>query len=149
MYLIFEGIDAAGKDVLRAEFEKKTGYRHNAITRLFASQLVYSAYYKRPLWTNQKTREAYVQDAKKFIRVFRPLIVLVTANDEVTRARMRIRGEDPIDHPDPVLARVLFRSAIRVLEVPEKLFLEIDTTENPPLHTLAAIVESRVRTLEG
>jgi thymidylate kinase len=149
MYIIFEGIDAAGKDVLRAEFEKRTGFRHNAITRLFASQLVYSAYYKRPLWMNQAARIEYIQDAQRFIRLHKPLTVFVTADDEVTRARMRTRGENPVEHPDPSVAKVLFRSMIRVLGVPDRLLLEIDTSNNPPLSTLAMMVESRVKTLEG
>jgi len=149
MVIVFEGPDASGKDVLRNVFMQRTSYAHTAVTRFGLSQLVYSAYFKRPLWTVPLQRRAYVDMLKKFTRVVKPLTVFTYATQDAVDARVKSRGEDPALQPSVMATYTLYKQVISMVGIPDKLLVMIDTTGDPPLTTLSEVVESRIRTLEG
>ncbi len=148
MIVIFEGPDAAGKDVVRDKFEELTKYEHTCVTRFYLSQLVYSRYYKRPQWESQGQRMKMERDIKKFLLLVNPLIVYCYADCGVLEDRIRRRGEKVEAQPDCEVIKDLFEKIFTEYHV-ERNLLRLDTSLCPPLEELSYRIVGKIKSLEG
>jgi len=146
--VVFEGADASGKDTLKDAVEQRSGYAHNCVMRFGFSQLVYGAYYRRPIWTDLRKRREHVFLVRGFIRLARPLYVYTYASRETLEKRILARGESLDTQPSPDTVHGLFLDMFELVGISNRALLAIDTTGDPPVTTLARIVESRIKTLE-
>lgn len=146
MLVIFEGPDAAGKTSLLRKFNTVTGYSHITVDRLHLSHMVYARYYCRKEFTDLALRTAAASAVKKFVVEEKPLIVFVRADPHVLMKRIRDRGEDPDQEPDPVQVEEIYEEEIRELGIHERL-LRLDTSFAPDLEGLARRIEGKVDSL--
>ena len=145
--LIFEGADASGKDILKTTIEKSGDYSHTCVMRFGFSQLVYGAYFKRPIWTNPKKRLAHVTVVRNLLKAVRPLYVYTYATPETLRERILRRGEKPELQPDSTAIDVLYRQMFELVGINGYQLLELDTTGDPDLNELVKSVEVKIQAL--
>lgn len=123
--IIFEGVDASGKDYMHKAFSKYTDFHYFGMTRGFVSAIVYTKLYSRRFNLGGHHRLA-----KRFMPIFQPLIVYCYATDEVLMNRLMARKETV---PSIVQFRKtdeLFKQVLKEY-VPAKNLVRIDTSSNP------------------
>ncbi len=147
MLVIFEGADGAGKGVLLRAFRSLTNFAHLEWDRGYLSRLVYSEYYKRPMFTMPKLRKTAIAEFKKFVRVNKPLIVYLKADPEVLAKRIVCRGEDLSEGPDPRVVVPMFERWLHELDFMDRV-LEIDTTNEPDLEKLSIQIVKKINQLQ-
>lgn len=149
MIVVWEGMDASGKDVLRACFERMTEFGHTCVVRLHLSDLVYARYFGRPRWTDRTVREKFIVGARKFIEVMQPLYVYVTASNQTLARRIENRGESLRDQPRMDTVREYFEDSIRIFGLEHSSnFVRVQTDIGLTLTGACRIVERAVRDLE-
>lgn len=144
MLVVFEGPDGAGKTLLMREFNEATNYKHVAVDRMYLSHMVYARCFRRATCKTDIDAQAVFKD---FLRSMKPLIVYMTASVEVLNERIKSRGENPADGPDPIFVMDLYSSYIKAT-VPKECLLEIDTTSSPDLHDLTARITRKIKALK-
>lgn len=140
--IIFEGLDASGKDYLRLGFSEYTNHRYICVTRMFISSVVYAELYSRA-----SESAAHFNMLIKFMSQFNPCVVYCDAHDGVLDARILQRGEEAVD---PVLRAKTRAIYERVLleRVPAKNLVRIDTSRNPAIEHMSKVILETLKTID-
>ncbi len=77
----------------------------------------------------------------------KPLFVYMTADEGVLDKRIRSRGEDPSESPNPSAVKLAFEQWIDTLGLDERL-LRIDTTCDPDMDSLVETVVNKIKKLQ-
>lgn len=145
--VIFEGVDGSGKGTLLRAFREATRYAHLEWDRGYLSRLVYAQYYGRPTYTDPKLLKESISEFKKFLKTSRPLVVYLYAREDVLNKRIRARGEDPSQSPNPVVVSGIFNKWLEYFDLEERL-ATFDTSGDPDLGKMVDVITKRLKQLQ-
>lgn len=135
MFVVFEGLDKAGKGTLEWEFLKATNFKHMVIDRGPMGYMTFDKIFGRS--TKLGDRD-FIHYARKITKSDDYLIVYCTVNESVAKERLEAHNETcPYDYGE---AQQLYRRNIERYYKPEKV-IEIDTTVLPVGRCVELIVE--------
>lgn len=122
MWVIFEGLDKAGKTTLEWEFLKATNFKHMVIDRGPVGYMTFDKIFGRS--TKLGDRD-FIHHSRKIMKNPDFIVVYCFANDEVAAERLKEHNEKcPYDYGE---AQKLLRNNIRRFYKSEKV-LELDTS---------------------
>lgn len=135
MFVVFEGLDKAGKGTLEREFLKATNFKHMVIDRGPAGYMTFDKIFGRS--TKLGDRD-FIHYARKITKSNDYLIVYCVANRSVVEERLKAHNETcPYDYDE---ASELYRKNVYRYYKPCKI-VEIDTTFLPVGRCVELIVE--------
>lgn len=135
MFLVFEGLDKAGKGTLEWEFLKATNFKHMVIDRGPMGYMTFDKIFGRS--TKLGDRD-FIHYARKITKSDDYLIVHCIVNESVAKERLQAHNETcPYDYAE---AQKLLRKNIERYYKPERV-IEIDTTFLPVERCVELIVE--------
>lgn len=135
MFVVFEGLDKAGKTTLEWEFLKATNFKHMVIDRGPMGYMTFDKIFGRS--TKLGDRD-FIHYARKITKSDDYLIVYCVADNFTVEKRLEAHNETcPYDYDD---AQKLLRKNIERYYKPEKV-IEIDTSFLPIGRCVELIVE--------
>jgi len=140
--IILEGPADSGKSQLKEVIEQRSSYASTVMVGFGISQLVYAAYFKRPLWTSAALRDAHVAMVRRFLRAVHPLYVLTRTSSVVSDFRAAAR-------PSADAVYKLYLQMFTLVGVPACRLLKINMLGTLQASQVSGIIESRVRTMAG
>ena len=121
MFVVFEGLDKAGKTTLEWEFLKATNFKHMVIDRGPVGYMTFDKIFGRS--TKLGDRD-FIHYARKITKSDDYLIVYCVANKPIVEKRLEAHNETcPYDYDE---ANRIYRRNIERYYKPEKV-IEIDT----------------------
>lgn len=143
MFVIFEGLDKAGKTTLEWEFLKATNFKHMVIDRGPMGYMTFDKLFGRS--TKLGDRD-FVHYARKITKSDDYMIVYCTVDKEIADKRLEEHGETcPYDYAK---AQKLYRDNVRRYYREDKT-LELDTGVHSIEECVALIVEKLQEVLKG
>lgn len=122
MWVIFEGLDKAGKTTLEREFLKATDFKHMVIDRGPVGYKTFDKIFNR---TTKLGDQDFVHQARKIMKSKDFMVVYCFADSAVVTKRLKKHGEKcPYDYNK---AQTLLRNNVRRYYRREKT-LELDTS---------------------
>lgn len=122
MWVIFEGLDKAGKTTLEWEFLKATNFKHMVIDRGPVGYLVFDKLFNR---STKLGDQEFIHQARKIMKSGDFMVVYCTVEKDHAAARLLAHNEEcPYDYAK---AQKLYRDAIHRYYYGKKV-LEVDTT---------------------
>lgn len=135
MFVVFEGLDKAGKTTLEWEFLKATNFKHMVIDRGPMGYMTFDKIFGRS--TKLGDRD-FIHFARKITKSDDYMIVYCTVDKNVADARLKAHNETcPYDYNK---AQKLYRDNVHRYYRADKV-LEIDTTFLPIERCVELIVE--------
>ena len=121
MWVIFEGLDKAGKTTLEWEFLKATNFKHMVVDRGPVGYMTFDKLFDRE--TKLGTQD-FIHQARKIMKNQDFMVVYCFASEEIVAKRLKEHHEEcPYNYKE---AQKLLRSNINRYYRPEKV-LELDT----------------------
>lgn len=122
MWVIFEGLDKAGKTTLEWEFLKATNFKHMVVDRGPVGYMTFDKLFDRE---TKLGNQDFIHHARKIMKSQDFMIVYCTVNKDVADARLKAHDETcPYDY---VKAQKLYRDNVHRYYRDDKV-LEVDTT---------------------
>lgn len=122
MWVIFEGLDKAGKTTLEWEFLKATNFKHVVIDRGPIGYLTFDKLFGRE---TKLGNQEFIHQARKIMKSKDFMVVYCTANKDTVAARLKAHGEScPYDYEK---AQKLYKNNVHRFYHDDKI-IEIDTT---------------------
>ena len=122
MWVIFEGLDKAGKTTLEWEFLKATNFKHMVIDRGPIGYMTFDKLFNRE---TKLGNQDFIHQARKISKNQDFMIVYCHASEDVVAKRLKEHNEEcPYNYGK---AQKLYRNNVRRFYRPEKT-LELDTT---------------------
>lgn len=135
MWVIFEGLDKAGKTTLEWEFLKATNYKHIVIDRGPASYMTFDKLFNRETKLGNQT---FIKQARKINKSKDFFVVYCYASEDVAAKRLKEHNEEcPYNYSK---AQKLLRDNIKRYYNQNKV-IEIDTSNMTPDECVKLIVE--------
>lgn len=135
MFVVFEGLDKAGKTTLEWEFLKATNFKHMVVDRGPMGYMTFDKIFGRS--TKLGDRD-FIHFARKITKSDDYMIVYCKVSKEVAEARLKAHSETcPYDYKD---AQKLYDYNVRRYYKPDRV-VEIDTTFLPVERCVELIVE--------
>lgn len=135
MWVIFEGLDKAGKTTLEWEFLKATNFKHMVIDRGPVGYMTFDKLFNRE--TKSGTQD-FIHQARKIMKNPDFMVVYCFVSKEVAEKRLAEHNEEcPYDYGK---AQRLLRNNISRYYNPEK-FLELDTSRLTISECVQMIIE--------
>ena len=138
MWVIFEGLDKAGKGTLEWEFLKATNFKHMVIDRGPMGYMTFDKLFDRE---TKLGNQDFIHQARKITKNQDFMVVYCYASEDVVAKRLEEHNEEcPYDYGK---AQKLLRDNIHRYYKPEKT-LELDTSYK----TIAECVQLIIKKLE-
>lgn len=138
MWVIFEGLDKAGKTTLEWEFLKATNFKHMVIDRGPVGYMTFDKLFNRETKTGTQD---FIHHSRKIMKNPDFMVVYCFASEEVAAKRLNEHNEEcPYDYGK---AQKLLRDNVRRFYKPEKT-LELDTSDM----TIPECVQMIIKKLE-
>lgn len=138
MWVIFEGLDKAGKTTLEWEFLNATNFKHMVIDRGPVGYMIFDKLFDRE---TKLGNQDFIHQARKIMKNQDFLVVYCFASEDVVNKRLKEYDEKvPYDYTK---AQKLLRNNIRRFYKCEKT-LELDTSNK----TISECVQMIVKKLE-
>lgn len=135
MFVVFEGLDKAGKTTLEWEFLKATNFKHIVIDRGPIGYMVFDKIFDRATKIGNNN---FIHQARKLTKSKDFMIVYCFANESIVKKRLAEHNETcPYNYTK---AQKLYESNIKRFYKSEKV-LEIDTTNQSIEECVKLIVE--------
>lgn len=135
MWVIFEGLDKAGKTTLEWEFLKATNFKHVVIDRGPVGYMTFDKVLGRE---TKLGNQEFIHQARKIMKSGDFMVVYCTVDEATAEERLMLHGETcPYDYAK---AQKLYRDNVRRYYKPEKT-LELDTTNKSIGECVELIVE--------
>ena len=135
MFVVFEGLDKAGKGTLELEFLKATNFKHIVIDRGPMGYMTFDKLFGRS--TKLGDRD-FIHYARKITKSNDYMIVYCVVDKRVAEERLKARNEEcPYDYDK---AQKLYRDNVHRYYRADKV-MELDTTFLPVEHCVELIVE--------
>lgn len=135
MWVIFEGLDKAGKTTLEWEFLKATNFKHVVIDRGPVGYMTFDKILGRE---TKLGNQEFINQARKICKNKDFMIVYCTCDANTALERIKAHNEEcPYDYAK---AQKLYRDNVRMYYKPEKT-LELDTTNKSIDECVELIVE--------
>ena len=143
MWVIFEGLDKAGKTTLEWEFLKATDFKHVVIDRGPVGYMVFDKLFDRE---TKLGNQNFIHQARKIMKSQDFMVVYCTVDKNVADARLKAYNEEcPYDY---VKAQKLYRDSVHRYYKDEKV-LEIDTTHLSVGRCVELIIEKLEEVQKG
>lgn len=143
MWVIFEGLDKAGKTTLEWEFLKATNFKHMIIDRGPVGYMVFDKLFGR---STKLGDQDFIHHARKIMKSKDYMVVYCTVDKKVADKRLKKHKETcPYDY---IKAQKLYRDNIRRYYRTEKT-LELDTTNLPVDECVKMIIEKLEEVQKG
>ena len=143
MWLIFEGLDKAGKTTLEWEFLKATNFKHMVIDRGPIGYMTFDRLFNRE---TKLGNQDFIHQARKIMKNQDFMVVYCFASKEVVDKRFKEHNENvPYDY---CKAQKLLRDNICRFYRPEKI-LELDTGNNSIQECVQMIIEKLKEVQKG
>lgn len=143
MWVIFEGLDKAGKTTLEWEFLKATNFKHVVIDRGPVGYMTFDKIFGRG---TKLGNQEFIHQARKIMKSNDFMVVYCTVEKETVEERLALHGETcPYDY---IKAQKLYRDSVRRYYRPEKT-LELDTTNKSIDECVELIVEKLKEVQQG
>ena len=138
MWVIFEGLDKAGKTTLEWEFLKATNFKHIVIDRGPVGYMTFDKLFSRE---TKSGNQDFIHQSRKIMKNPDFMVVYCFVSEEVAAKRLDEHNEKcPYDYGK---AQRLLRDNVRRFYKPEKV-LELDTGNR----TIAECVQMVIEKLE-
>lgn len=138
MWVIFEGLDKAGKTTLEWEFLKATNFKHMVIDRGPMGYMTFDKLFDRE---TKLGNQDFIKQARRIMKTRDFMVVYCYAQPDVAAARLKDHNEDcPYDY---VKAQKMLRDNIHRFYRREKT-LELDTSNR----TIDECVKMIIKKLE-
>lgn len=135
MWVIFEGLDKAGKTTLEWEFLKATNFKHMVIDRGPVGYMTFDKLFNRE---TKLGNQEFIHHSRKIMKNPDFMVVYCFVPKEVAERRLAEHNEEcPYDYGK---AQRLLRNNINRYYNPEK-FLELDTSRLTILECVQMIIE--------
>lgn len=143
MWVIFEGLDKAGKTTLEWEFLKATNFKYVVIDRGPVGYMTFDKIFGRE---TKLDKQEFIHQARKAMKSDDFMIVYCTVEKETAEERLTFHGEIcPYDYEK---AQKLYRDNVRRYYKPEKT-LELDTTNKSIDECVELIVQKLKEVQQG
>lgn len=138
MWVIFEGLDKAGKTTLEWEFLKATNFKHMVIDRGPVGYMVFDKLFDRE---TKLGNQDFIHHARKIMKNPDFMVVYCFASEEVVAKRLSEHSEKcPYNYGK---AQKILKENVRRFYKPEKT-LELDTSDK----TISECIQEIVKKLE-
>lgn len=135
MWVIFEGLDKAGKGTLEREFLKATNYKHMVIDRGPAGFLTFDKIFGRN--TKESDRD-FIYQARRIMDTSQFMIVYCFADKNVVDQRLKDHNETcPYNY---IKAQKIYLDNVRIC-YDDASVLELDTTNRSIDECVALIIQ--------
>jgi hypothetical protein len=135
MWVIFEGLDKAGKGTLEQGLLKATNYKHIVIDRGPVGYMVFDKLFNRE---TQLSKQVFIKQARKVGKSKDFIVVYCYASEDVVAKRLKEHNEEcPYNYGK---AQKLLRDNIRRFYNRERV-IEIDTSIMTPDECVELIIE--------
>jgi deoxyadenosine/deoxycytidine kinase len=135
MWVIFEGLDKAGKGTLEWEFLKATNFKHMVIDRGPMGYMTFDKLFNRE---TKLGNQDFIHQARKISKNQDFMIVYCHASEDVVAKRLKEHNEEcPYNYGK---AQKLLRDNIKRFYSQDKV-IEIDTSNMTPAECVELIVE--------
>lgn len=135
MWVIFEGLDKAGKTTLEWEFLKATNFKHMVIDRGPVGYMTFDKIFGRE---TKLGTQSFIHHARKIMKSDDFMVVYCSASKEVVEERLRDHNETcPYDY---IKAQKIYRDSVRRFYKNDKT-LELDTTNKSVEECVELIVQ--------
>ena len=143
MWVIFEGLDKAGKGTLEQGLLKATNYKHIVIDRGPVGYMVFDKLFNRE---TQLGNQVFIKQARKVSKSKDFVVVYCYASEDVVAKRLKEHNEEcPYNYSK---AQKLLRDNIRRFYNRERV-IEIDTTNKSIDECVKLIVEKLKEAQQG
>lgn len=143
MWVIFEGLDKAGKTTLEWEFLKATNFKHMVIDRGPMGYMTFDKLFDRE---TKLGNQDFIHQARKIMKNQDFMVVYCFASEEVAIKRLNEHNEEcPYDYGK---AQKLLRDNVRRFYKPEKT-LELDTSDKTIPECVQMIIEKLKEVRKG
>lgn len=124
MWVIFEGLDKAGKTTLEWEFLKATNFKHIVVDRGPVGYKVFDELFGR---NNKLSEQEFIHQARKMMKNKDFMVVYLKCDAEVAEARIEVEDNEvcPYDYKK---AQKLYDKEVHRYYKSDRV-LEIDTTD--------------------
>lgn len=136
MWVIFEGLDKAGKGTLERGLLKATNYKHIVIDRGPVGYMVFDKLFNRE---TQLGNQVFIKQARKIGKNKDFLVVYCYASEDVVAKRLKEHNEEcPYNYSK---AQKLLRDNIKRYYGQDKV-IKVDTSNMTPAECIELIVEN-------
>lgn len=143
MWVIFEGLDKAGKTTLEWEFLKATNFKHMVIDRGPMGYMTFDKLFDRE---TKPGNHDFIHQARKIMKNQDFMVVYCFASEMVAAKRLNEHNEEcPYDYGK---AQKLLRDNVRRFYKPEKT-LELDTSDKSIPECVRMIIEKLEEVRKG
>lgn len=143
MWVIFEGLDKAGKTTLEWEFLKATNFKHMVIDRGPMGYMTFDKLFDRE---TKLGNQDFIHQARKIMKNQDFMVVYCFASEDVVAKRLNEHNEEcPYDYGK---AQKLLRDNVRRFYKPEKT-LELDTSDKTISECVQMIIEKLEEVRKG
>lgn len=143
MWVIFEGLDKAGKTTLEWEFLKATNFKHMVIDRGPMGYMTFDKLFDRE---TKLGNQDFIHQARKIMKNQDFMVVYCFASEDVAAKRLNEHNEEcPYDYGK---AQKLLRDNVRRFYKPEKT-LELDTSDKSIPECVQMIIEKLEEVRKG
>ena len=143
MWVIFEGLDKAGKGTLEQGLLKATNYKHIVIDRGPVGYMVFDKLFNRE---TQLGNQVFIKQARKVSKSQDFVVVYCYASEDVVAKRLKEHNEEcPYNYGK---AQKLLRDNIKRFYSQDKV-IEIDTSNMTPVECVELIVEKLKEVQQG
>lgn len=135
MWVIFEGLDKAGKTTLEWELLKATNFKHMVIDRGPMGYMTFDKLFDRE---TKLGNQDFIHQARKIMKNQDFMVVYCFASEDVVAKRLNEHNEEcPYDYGK---AQKLLRNNVHRFYKPEKI-LELDTSDKTISECVQMIIE--------
>lgn len=143
MWVIFEGLDKAGKTTLEWEFLKATNFKHMVIDRGPMGYMTFDKLFDRE---TKLGNQDFIHQARKIMKNQDFMVIYCFASEDVVAKRLNEHNEEcPYDYGK---AQKLLRDNVRRFYKPEKT-LELDTSNKTISECVQMIIEKLEEVRKG
>lgn len=143
MWVIFEGLDKAGKTTLEWEFLKATNFKHMVIDRGPVGYLTFDKLFGRE---TKLGNQEFIHQARKIMKSDNFMVVYCTVEKEIAEERLMLHGETcPYDYEK---AQKLYKNNVHRFYHDNKV-IEVDTTFLSVERCIEVIIEKLEEVQKG
>lgn len=135
MWVIFEGLDKAGKTTLEWEFLKATNFKHMVVDRGPVGYMTFDKIFGRD---TKLGNEDFIHQARKIMKSKEFIVVYCSVDKD--KAEMRLKEHNEICPYDYAKAQKLYRNNVRRFYNQKKV-LELNTTNKSIGECIELIIE--------
>lgn len=141
MWVIFEGLDKAGKTTLEWEFLKATNFKHMIIDRGPIGYMTFDKIFNRE---DNNSKQDFIHHARKIMKSNDFMVVYCTVDKEIAYERLKFHNEScPYDYGK---AQKLYHDNVCRFYRPEKT-LELDTT-NKSINECVELIVKKLKEVQ-